>query len=179
MTTDTNTNTTAAMQLDMAEHDLCMECNPPEVKDLWFAPLYCDSCKDAKTRLFAYRSHSIPLPPQVGGNLAQCRGTDAGLETQCLRYAPKVKASERMVSICTQFVTHWVSSDGRKTEQARTPLTRVCAALPEYLERYIGYDGCVVLPEYFKTRIVHMSPVDGELNEVVTVTANVMDVCLF
>jgi hypothetical protein len=76
-------------------------------------------------------------------------------------------------------VTHHVSSDGRKTEQARTPLTRVCVALPENLERYIGYDGCVVLPEYFKTRIVRMSPVDDEATEFITVTAYVLDVCLF
>lgn len=139
----------AVMQLGMAEHGLCMECNPPtKPDDEWFAPLHCDSCQDAKTRLFAY----MPL---------------------------KVDESERMVSICTQFVTHHVSRDGTKTELEKTPLTRVCAALPKCLERFISYDGCVVLPEYFKTRIVRMSPVDGELDEFVTVTAYVMDVCLF
>jgi len=84
-----------------------------------------------------------------------------------------------MVSICTQFVRHHVSADGRKTELTRTEPTRVCAALPEYLERYIGYDGCVVLPDYFKTRIVQLSPVDGAIDEFVTTTAIVMDVCLF
>jgi hypothetical protein len=136
----------AVMQLNMTEHDFCIECNPPtKPEDEWFAPLHCDSCRDAKTRLFTY----VPL---------------------------KVDESERMVSICTQFVTHHVSGDGTKTELERTPFTRVCAALPKYLERYIGY---VVLPEYFKTRIVRMSPVDGELDEFVTVTAYVLDVCLF
>ncbi len=100
-------------------------------------------------------------------------------KTRRFAYAPKVDESERMVSICTQFVTHHVNRDGTKTELDRTPLTRVCAALPKCLERYIGYDGCVVLPEYFKTRIVRMSPVDDELDEFVTVTAYVMDVCLF
>ena len=132
----------AAILLDMAEHNLCMECKPPtKPGDSWFAPLYCDLCKEAKQALFA--TASAPLDDNA-----------------------------TKVVICIQNV----SGDGTKTELARTPFTRVIIALPKYLERYIGYDGCVGLPEYFKTRIVRMSPVDGELNEVVTVTANVMDV---
>lgn len=137
------------IRLEMKEHNLCIECNPPtKPEDEWFAPLHCDSCMDANARLFTF----VPL---------------------------KVDESERMVSICTQFVTHHASKEGTKTELVRSPLTRVCVALPKYLERYISNDGCVLLPEYFKTRIVRMSPVDGELDEFVTVTAYVMDVCLF
>lgn len=135
------------MALELVEHDLCMECNPPsKPDDAWFAPLHCDTCKDTKRALFA-----------------------------CMHPSE----SETNVVVCIQHVTHHVSTDGRKTELARTPLTRVCAALPKYLERYIGYDGCVVLPDYFKTRIVQLSPVDDAPGEYVTTTAIVMDVCLF
>lgn len=87
--------------------------------------------------------------------------------------------NETNVVVCMQYVTHRVSADGHETELTRTPLTRVCAALPKYLERYIGYDGCVVLPDYFKTRIVQLSPVDDATGEYLTTTATVMDVCLF
>ena len=141
----------AVLQLSMTEHDLCMECNPPtKPGDSWFAPLYCDSCKEAKQALFA--TASAPLDDNV-----------------------------TKVVICIQNVTHMVSGDGTKTELARTPFTRVNTVLPKYQERYIAYDGCVVLPEYFKTRIVQFSPVDdaAPAGSYIVVTAYVMDVCLF
>lgn len=86
--------------------------------------------------------------------------------------------SDIKVVVNIQYVTHRVLANGRKTELARSDPKRVITTLPKNLERYIAYDGCVVLPDYFKTRTMKMIQVDGAPKEFENVTAIMTNMCL-